>query len=40
MLDVKFVREHQEEVERALKNRGHKLSLDEYRGRKPSAASS
>ena len=33
MLDLKFVREHQEEVEQALKNRGQELSLDEYRGR-------
>jgi seryl-tRNA synthetase len=33
MLDLKFVREHQEEVEKALKNRGQKISLDEYRGR-------
>ena len=33
MLDLKFVREHQDEVERALKNRGQELSLDEYRGR-------
>ena len=33
MLDLKFVREHQEEVEQALKNRGQGLSLDEYRGR-------
>ncbi|PIU52888.1 MAG: serine--tRNA ligase [Deltaproteobacteria bacterium CG07_land_8_20_14_0_80_60_11] len=33
MLDLKFVREHQEEVEQALKNRGQAISLDEYRGR-------
>ena len=33
MLDLKFVREHQEEVEQALKNRGQEISLDEYRGR-------
>ncbi len=33
MLDLKFVREHQEAVEQALKNRGQELSLDEYRGR-------
>jgi seryl-tRNA synthetase len=33
MLDLKFVREHQDKVEQALKNRGQKLSLDEYRGR-------
>ena len=33
MLDIKFVREHQEEVEQALKNRGQEISLDEYRGR-------
>ncbi|MBU4354266.1 MAG: serine--tRNA ligase [Proteobacteria bacterium] len=33
MLDVKFVREHQEEVEQALKNRGQEISLDEFRRR-------
>ncbi|MGO8760676.1 MAG: serine--tRNA ligase [Desulfobaccales bacterium] len=33
MLDLKFVREHQDEVEQALKNRGQAISLDEYRGR-------
>jgi seryl-tRNA synthetase len=33
MLDIKFVREHLEEVEQALKNRGQKISLDEYRQR-------
>ena len=33
MLDLKFVREHQDKVEQALKNRGQELSLDEYRGR-------
>ena len=33
MLDLKFVREHQEEVEQALKSRGQEISLDEYRGR-------
>jgi seryl-tRNA synthetase len=33
MLDLKFVREHQEEVEQALKNRGQEISLDEYRNR-------
>ena len=33
MLDLKFVRGHQEEVEQALKNRGQEISLDEYRGR-------
>jgi seryl-tRNA synthetase len=33
MLDLKFVREHQEEVEQALKNRGQETSLDEYRQR-------
>ena len=33
MLDLKFVREHQEEVEQALKNRGQEISLDEYRRR-------
>ncbi|MDO9532563.1 MAG: serine--tRNA ligase [Deltaproteobacteria bacterium] len=33
MLDVKFVREHQEEVERALKNRGQEISLEEFRRR-------
>jgi seryl-tRNA synthetase len=33
MLDVKFVREHQEEVEQALKNRGQALSLEEFRRR-------
>src|SRR3989339_552134 len=31
MLDVKFVREHQEEVERALKNRGQEITLKEFR---------
>src|SRR3989339_1634327 len=31
MLDVKFVREHQEEVERALKNRGQEITLKEIR---------
>ena len=30
MLDVKFVREHQEEVEQALRNRGQGISLDEF----------
>jgi len=33
MLDVKFVREHQEEVEQALKNRGQAISLEEFRRR-------
>ena len=33
MLDIKFVREHLEEVEQALKNRGQEISLEEYRGR-------
>ncbi len=33
MLDIKFVREHLEEVEQALKNRGQEISLDEYRRR-------
>jgi seryl-tRNA synthetase len=33
MLDVKFVREHQEEVEQALKNRGQGISLEEFRHR-------
>jgi seryl-tRNA synthetase len=33
MLDVKFVREHQEEVERALRNRGQKITLEEFRRR-------
>ena len=33
MLDLKFVRGHQEEVEQALKNRGQEISLEEYRGR-------
>ena len=33
MLDVKFVREHQEEVEQALKNRGQEISLEEFRRR-------
>ena len=33
MLDVKFVREHQEEVEQALKNRGQPISLEEFRRR-------
>jgi seryl-tRNA synthetase len=31
MLDLKFVREHQEEVEQALKNRGQEISLDKFR---------
>jgi seryl-tRNA synthetase len=30
MLDIKFVREHLEEVAQALKNRGQEISLDEY----------
>ena len=33
MLDIKFVREHLEEVEQALTNRGQAISLEEYRGR-------
>jgi seryl-tRNA synthetase len=33
MLDIKFVREHLEEVEQALKNRGQEISLEEYRRR-------
>jgi seryl-tRNA synthetase len=33
MLDVKFVREHQEEVEQALKNRGQAIALEEFRRR-------
>ncbi len=33
MLDIKFVREHLEEVEQALKNRGQGISLEEYRRR-------
>jgi len=33
MLDMKFVREHQEEVEQALKNRGQAISLEEFRRR-------
>jgi seryl-tRNA synthetase len=33
MLDPKFVREHLKDVERALKNRGQEISLDEYRRR-------
>jgi seryl-tRNA synthetase len=33
MLDLKFVREHLEEVEQALKNRGQEISLEEYRQR-------
>jgi len=33
MLDLKFVREHLEEVEQALKNRGQEISLEEYRRR-------
>jgi seryl-tRNA synthetase len=33
MLDIKFVREHPEVVEQALKNRGQEISLDEYRRR-------
>ncbi|MGB8991523.1 MAG: serine--tRNA ligase [Desulfobaccales bacterium] len=33
MLDPKFVREHLEDVERALKNRGQEISLDEFRRR-------
>ena len=31
MLDLKFVRDHQEEVEQALKNRGQEISLDKFR---------
>ncbi len=33
MLDLKFVREHLEAVEQALKNRGQEISLDEFRER-------
>jgi len=33
MLDLKFVREHQEEVEQALRNRGQEISLEEFRRR-------
>jgi seryl-tRNA synthetase len=33
MLDPKFVRDHLEEVEQALKNRGQEISLEEYRRR-------
>jgi seryl-tRNA synthetase len=33
MLDVKFVREHQEEVEQALRNRGQEISLEDFRRR-------
>ena len=33
MLDLKFVCEHQEEVEQALRNRGQEISLDEFRRR-------
>jgi seryl-tRNA synthetase len=33
MLDLKFVRDHQEIVELALKNRGQEISLEEYRNR-------
>jgi seryl-tRNA synthetase len=33
MLDLKFVREHQEVVEQAMRNRGQEISLDEYRRR-------
>jgi seryl-tRNA synthetase len=33
MLDIKFVREHLEDVEQALKNRGQEISLEEYRRR-------
>jgi seryl-tRNA synthetase len=33
MLDLKFVREHQEEVEKALKDRGQTISLHDYRER-------
>jgi seryl-tRNA synthetase len=33
MLDIKFVREHLEEVEAALRNRGQEISLEEYRRR-------
>jgi seryl-tRNA synthetase len=33
MLDLKFVREHQEEVEQGLRNRGQAISLDEFRRR-------
>ena len=34
MLDLKFVREHQEEVEQALRNRGQEISLEEFRRRR------
>jgi seryl-tRNA synthetase len=33
MLDIRFVREHLEKVEQALKNRGQEISLEEYRQR-------
>jgi seryl-tRNA synthetase len=33
MLDLKFVREHLEAVEQALKNRGQEISLEEFRRR-------
>jgi seryl-tRNA synthetase len=33
MLDIKFVRDHLERVEQALKNRGQEISLEEYRRR-------
>ncbi|MFA5110035.1 MAG: serine--tRNA ligase, partial [Desulfobaccales bacterium] len=33
MLDLKFVREHLEEVEQALEKRGQAISLDEFRRR-------
>jgi seryl-tRNA synthetase len=33
MLDIKFVRDHLERVEQALKNRGQEISLEEYRQR-------
>jgi seryl-tRNA synthetase len=33
MLDLKFVREHLEAVEQALKNRGQEISLDDFRRR-------
>ncbi len=40
MLDLKFVREHQDEVEQALKNRGQESPWMSTAAARPSAASS
>ena len=38
MLDLKFVRDHLDEVEQALKNRGQEISLEEFQSMEGSAA--